>query len=506
MSENEPTPRPRKRRLRWSQFGLRTLMLFTLAAAVASWWYTQPEWLTTPHAGGALTIHEQVRRDDEDLPIRDGRWIVHDEADRRRAAGHYAGETPRGSWTYYHAAGQPALSGKVAAGRPEGEWIARHADGLPWIVAHYEQGALSGEYREFHANGQLQASGQYADGRREGLWTRYDESGRKREEGTYSVDREEGTWRFWDDAGNELASREYGAGRELPEASAAIARWIDKLRSADAAAQGEAAWALSRVGRESVPPLRTLLREGATAERARAAATLGMLRGEATAAVDDLAAAVTDDEDSAVRCAAAVALGQIGPAAKSAAPVLERLAASDLPGMADAAQGALAAIEPENGAHIRALLARHPPAEAPAVVSYDEHDEDLAVPLTPGDAAWLAGLDGREFYRRQPGLAAALAEVLDGPNERLAVAAARALGAIGARSETSFPALQAALVDSPAAVRIAAVQALGEFPSWDQDVREVLERVAEEDADADVRNAAEEASAKQSPSVNGIGY
>lgn len=495
MTENAPPARSRRRFL---QFGMRTLLLVMLAAAVASWWLTRPEWQTTSHAGGALTLQEQVRRDDEGRFVRDGLWLIDDEGERRRVAGSFTGETPRGTWKFYRTDGTRELTGAVAAGRPDGEWTLRHADGSPRIVAHYAGGALHGEYREWHAGGQLRISGRYDRGRRVGLWTHYDEAGRKRAEGEYADDRRQGAWRYWDEAGMEHPPREFLAGREVDDPAATIDPWIARLREpGDASDHGTAGWALARIGTPAVPRLRELLRNGAATERARAAAVLGMLGPEAAAAVDDLKSlsersgeSADEADEASARCAAVVALGRIGPGAAAAIPALRRLAEADDTALADVALVALASIEPADTRHALALMDRHPLPDAET--AYNLRLDELSVPLAPGDAGWLARQDVRTFYRAQPQLGPALAEVLRSGSEDRAVSTAAALGAMNGRSPAAFPALDAALGDARVAVRLAAVAALGEFPQWGYQAGESLKRASETDASQVVRDAAKQ--------------
>jgi antitoxin component YwqK of YwqJK toxin-antitoxin module len=131
---NEPRPKRRWYRFLY-QFSLRTLLVAITLAAVACWWFLQPQVQHEELAGKYLTLRRQVRVEPvrEDSPplargsatswlANIGSWQLRNEHGDLLVDGRYANDRPQGRWTAWHANGQKAVEGEVAGGLRTGEW------------------------------------------------------------------------------------------------------------------------------------------------------------------------------------------------------------------------------------------------------------------------------------------------------------------------------------------------------------------------------------------------
>src|SRR5262245_31191351 len=104
------------------QFSLRSLLAVITLAAIACWWFLQPQISYTQLAGTPLTISRQVRMikarpDQLGSPfavelvlskgetfaiVNVGRWQLRDASGDVLVAGHYKDNRPHGKWTVYH--------------------------------------------------------------------------------------------------------------------------------------------------------------------------------------------------------------------------------------------------------------------------------------------------------------------------------------------------------------------------------------------------------------------
>jgi antitoxin component YwqK of YwqJK toxin-antitoxin module/HEAT repeat protein len=502
-----PAPAAREPRRRWLQFGLRSLLGLTLVAAVACWWYVQPERLHEALAGGALVLDRQVKRDNKDIPVNAGDWQLADADGRRLVDGRYFGDRAYGTWIYYYPGGARLMSGDCKAGQREGLWTAWHEDGSKQSETNYVADVPRGEAIEWwpatptetdnapaaaprpakgassKGAGPLRSQGSYRDGLRDGSWTYWHATGQKRASGLFVAGREEGTWQYWDESGAPQPPREFIAGREVRDVAAAVAHWSAALGGEDAAARAEAAWALGRLGRPGAEFLLQSIAAGDADVRARSAAALGesdishdtttgdVSTGDNTIRhkmIQALIAALADDEDR-VRMAAATSLAAIGPPAAAAKGALSRIAGQATPQMRERALVAWAAIDPADRQPVRFLLgidvpegaaAGSQPAgldEAPRVSVHFSSWPSVVVYGTAIADDPAANWGSFPLDRRiEPALADALAD----PNETLAVRAATALRCLAPSASVSLPALLAALGDRRAKVRAAAAAAL----------------------------------------------
>jgi HEAT repeat protein/lysophospholipase L1-like esterase len=229
------------------------------------------------------------------------------------------------------------------------------------------------------------------------------------------------------------AGAAYALGGIGSAAAAAVPALIARLADPDERVRWRAVDALGKIGPrvDSVELLAVLVREAACPGRGLAAEQLGRVGSAARQAVPDLIEAVSDARPD-VRWRAVWALGQIGPDAASAVPVL-RTALGD------------------------------------------------------ADLRWRVAEALGEIGLPAAAAVPDLVPLLEDPSSNVRWRVATALGAIGARR--AAPSLAAAASDTAENVRLAAVSSLVELRAEPSLVEPVL-RVALHDADARVRRQA----------------
>lgn len=249
-----------------------------------------------------------------------------------------------------------------------------------------------------------------------------------------------------------------------PAAKDAIPALIETLKDEDECVSGEAGIALGKIGATAVPALIKMLKDGDDQVRHSAAWVLGSKIG--SPAVPALIKTL-GDKKWGVRASAVEALGQIGPAAKDALPVLIKIL--------------------RNGDEVECVRGE-------AAIAIGEIHNTSAVPElieTLGDEKWSLRLSAAGALSKIGDTSAVPALIVASKDENRNVryAAVWALGKIGDKS--AVPALIEALKEEDKNARQQAIRALGEI--GDTAALEALTCVAENDKDKDVRSAAEEA-------------
>jgi len=197
----------------------------------------------------------------------------------------------------------------------------------------------------------------------------------------------------------------------------------------------EAAYTLGKLGPAAVPALIEVFKGGHGDVRWRAAVALGQLGPGAKTAMPALVEALKDT-DIKVRQTAAIALGEIGPDAESAVPALISALEDPEEDVRSNAAWALGKIGPEAKAAVPVLI------------------KTLKEKYVGGMAAESLGKIG-------PPAVPALVEALKDKNKDVGRYAARALGEIGPDAKPAVPALIEAIKDKH--VRWPAVEALGKL-------------------------------------------
>jgi HEAT repeat protein len=251
-----------------------------------------------------------------------------------------------------------------------------------------------------------------------------------------------------------------GAAVALPEALAALQ---------DEELAGEAASALSQLGKAAVPGLLPLLRDKKDLQE-QIVSILGRLGPDAGDAVPTLVDLLKEAQGS-LRLALIVALGDIGPAAKSAVPLLLPLLADKDEETRAKAALSLGRIAAEPGQVIPVLLRTLKEDKADAVRS---------------GAALALGAFGQEAAAAVPALVPLLRE----PAVRQDVATA--LGWIGTPPDQVLPALREALKDKDPSLRATVLRALSSLGARARDVVPDLLPLLR-DPDKQVHQEAEEA-------------
>jgi HEAT repeat protein len=254
--------------------------------------------------------------------------------------------------------------------------------------------------------------------------------------------------------------------------------------------------------RRGVRALAKVLETGEESLRLAAAWALEVLGPHASAGQGALVHALQEDGSSAVRAAAARALGELGEAGRPAVPVLFEALGDPSEWVRHAAAEALS----------RQKLT---PQDVPALVAALGGDDTYVRAF----AAWRLGNFREEGREAVPALAAtltqpdtyvavsaalarigaeateavpALVSELSSPDAGRRWRAARTLGRIGPGAVDAVPALATALDDPNEGVRLRAAQALGRIGPDARSAAAALQ-VATGDGDAGVRRAAQEA-------------
>src|SRR5262245_55627587 len=121
-SSDTDAPRPRRRGWRrFLQFRLRTLLLLTLVAAIAMFFYSRPEVIEEQPMPG-FHLRRQVYRTADGTPVNQGWWELRDEQKHVVCEGRYRGDQPSGHWTWRHANGRIKQQGEYRQGKRHGLW------------------------------------------------------------------------------------------------------------------------------------------------------------------------------------------------------------------------------------------------------------------------------------------------------------------------------------------------------------------------------------------------
>ncbi len=135
-TSRQTTSPPARSRRRWWQYGLRSLLLFILVAALVAKYLSRPEVLEEAEPHGAHRVVRQVIRDRDGNPVNHGTWIMFDPAGDRLVEGAYRNGQPHGSWTYWHESRDAwptprrrSMEGRYQRGKREGTWTTWYPTG-----------------------------------------------------------------------------------------------------------------------------------------------------------------------------------------------------------------------------------------------------------------------------------------------------------------------------------------------------------------------------------------
>jgi MORN repeat variant len=185
------------------QFSLRTLLIVITLAAVACWWFLQPQTREEELAGKCLKLWREVHWTKTEVwgapakefrAINAGAWRLRNQNGDLLVDGKYENELPQGKWTIYHANGRKAAEGFMLHGARTGVWHTWDEEGhllsevsyiatkeqVPTVAMRLREQFRTirhGPARAWYPSGQLKFAGSYQDDRREGPWTFYDEIG-----------------------------------------------------------------------------------------------------------------------------------------------------------------------------------------------------------------------------------------------------------------------------------------------------------------------------------------
>lgn len=323
------------------------------------------------------------------------------------------------------------------------------------------------------------------------------------------------TWlrllRAGDDQDRERAAQALGA-MSLPAdtvTTAIVPALTEGMEQTSYMVRRNAAESLGKIGtsaRSAAPTLLRGLADPFDDVRWRSAQALGEIGGEAKTVAPALLEVARKDRDNRARVAAVVSIGKFGLDAAPFVPdlveMISRPSAGDR-GVAEAARKALqkigAAAVPSltkacKGGDARAraaaaqTLAGMGDAARPTLPALEANLTDKAVPVRVQAAVAVWKLT-QESGRTAPVLAAALKDSdLD-----TAAVAMLALADMGPRAAVAVVALQERLGDKESGLRRIAAQTLGKIGPAAAAAQQTVERLAQEDEEPDVRQAATEA-------------
>lgn len=258
------------------------------------------------------------------------------------------------------------------------------------------------------------------------------------------------------------------------------ARWLDRLRTGTESQREEAAFELA----ESAPPealpllIRALRQDESSAVRQAAAFALGAYHPPSEGTVSALMEALAG-RDARLKTAVATTLSRLG---KESEPVVRALIAALGAEDPRIRQSALIVVE-----RIGPPVVGQAPGVVTAVAERLEGDPDERVRRFA--VAALAGIavGAREA---RPAL---LRAVRSDASERVREYSAGALRTVGVAADAAVPVLVQALADPDWGVRAAAARALGEYGSAASAAKPALKKAANEDPEAPVREAAKAA-------------
>ncbi len=481
MTTSKDTDRARRPTWRrFVQFRIRTLLLVTLAAAVAMFFYTRPE-VIEERPMPDFHLKRQVYRTEDNTPVNNGWWELRDVEQRLVCEGRYRNDEPHGRWLWRHPNGRVRQQGEYRRGQRHGVWKTWYEDGRPREEWTYADGTLEGPARSWWPGGPLASEGAYAAGQQSGAWTVYNEQGRQTASGSYENGHREGAWLVWDGEGNELPTEHYAAGRLIPRDTRLAEEWGRRLSAPGYARRCEAAWALGRLGE----PGRVVLDQasGSSDAEVRMLAFLELVEHPqwAEANVPRLVAAL-DEPAQQVQLAAMLALSPLGSRAAAAVPKLERLLGPD---------------DGETAGNTKAAPDTFPACVLATLVSIvPERDELVArfVRAYPKRAFYEEAYDEVTRYlarSAQPGL---LRAVKAGDADVRAAAVATLGSAVRAErfppSAAMMQVFVEALTDADASVRREACDSIALFGPAAIDLKPHLQK-ATSDPDAEVAQAAQ---------------
>ena len=220
-----PATSPR-RRFRFLQFSIRTLLLVTAAVAVFCNWYFQPQHRDEVLAGGELKLRRQVKVEMVDGPqvnlnglplgvappptptvpvyVNHGSWSLRDKDDNLLVRGQFANGVPTGWWTLWHVSGRKAAEGRLKQGAKCGLWRTWYEDGTPQMEATYSEVAPPLPKKadnNFARSRRKKWPLEMSAFPREGIAKGWYPSGRLKFVATYHADKEQGPWQVFDENG-----------------------------------------------------------------------------------------------------------------------------------------------------------------------------------------------------------------------------------------------------------------------------------------------------------------
>ncbi len=337
MADSSVGPKPRRRR-RWLQFSLRSLLLLTTLAAVGTWWYLRPEPLERQLPDGmklrAPVVVIENEKTKEKVSKNHGPFVVLDRHGRTLVKGFYDNDQPAGQWAYYHLDGRKALAGPCVEGCRTGVWTAwdesgrKQADvehGEP-VVAFFSGKSIlnsggiggglpkvavrQGASREWWDNGQPRSLGPFQQDRGHGSWTFWNRDGVKTAEGELRNGVRHGQWTMPGEKSQPPRVVQYVHGREVLKLEKLLAELESQLQSDDWHVRHDAVTALSGIGREGVPLLLKALQAGDAELRLSALESLAQLGPDAKSALVDIES-LTRHADASVRFEALLAVFNI---------------------------------------------------------------------------------------------------------------------------------------------------------------------------------------------------